>query len=513
MQLFRPKSAANLAASGSPAAIAAALLPLLLSLVPTGAEALPSFARQTGQNCVACHAGGQFPELTPYGRMFKLTGYTIGEQALPLSFMAVASASKVKDTTKSDNPPSDFQKNGAPLFSSASLFVAGKLTENVGLFSQITYDNYSAPGVASNGAGAQGFKGHTQADNIDLRFADRLIDSKRDLIYGFSLNNNPSVTDPWSTAAAWMQYVPNPSPSSSQFIDGNAPYPGFGSGGNLAGLNAYAYWNKTLYAELGGYQTANRSRSIFSSGINDAGTTKLKGTNPYWRLALTREWGPHNIMVGTSGMVSKVYDNSGDTSDPTTVRQNKDYGFDAQYQYLLDPHTVTAQLAYMKNKIRYSDASANQPVNFVDANGNPLPNTNASDTINVLRAKMTYIYDAKFGGSLGFFNRSSSTNTANQSSGYDPATGLITSDPTGALGATALSTRVGGNLSGNLGTRGFTYEAFWMPIELANNYRHVRLGVQYTTYSKFNGATGNYDGLGRDAKDNNSLFFYIWGAF
>jgi len=38
------------------------------------AEALPSFARQTGQQCVACHNG--FPELTPYGRQFKLNGYT-----------------------------------------------------------------------------------------------------------------------------------------------------------------------------------------------------------------------------------------------------------------------------------------------------------------------------------------------------------------------------------------------------------------------------------------------------
>ena len=38
------------------------------------ARALPSFARQTGQQCAACHNG--FPELTPYGRLFKLNGYT-----------------------------------------------------------------------------------------------------------------------------------------------------------------------------------------------------------------------------------------------------------------------------------------------------------------------------------------------------------------------------------------------------------------------------------------------------
>jgi hypothetical protein len=76
----------------------------------------------------------------------------------------------------------------------------------------------------------------------------------------------------------------------------------------------------------------------------------------------------------------------------------------------------------------------------------------------------------------------------------------------------APSIRVSGNLSGNPAKRGFTYEAFWMPVELSN-YRYVRLGVQYTAYSKFNGASSNYDGLGRDAKDNNTLFFYVWGAY
>src|ERR1039458_9365889 len=57
-------------------AIAASVL-VPLALAPQQAQALPAFARQTGQNCVSCHAGGQFPELTPYGRLFKMTGYTI----------------------------------------------------------------------------------------------------------------------------------------------------------------------------------------------------------------------------------------------------------------------------------------------------------------------------------------------------------------------------------------------------------------------------------------------------
>jgi len=98
---------------------------VLLFAVSNSAAAIPLFNRQTGQNCVACHAGGQFPELTPYGRLFKMTGYTIGQRTIPLSVMAVASYSKVADTSKSDDPSADFQKNASLIAPTASLFLAG----------------------------------------------------------------------------------------------------------------------------------------------------------------------------------------------------------------------------------------------------------------------------------------------------------------------------------------------------------------------------------------------------
>jgi hypothetical protein len=39
------------------------------------ARALPAFARQTDQPCATCHT--IFPELTPFGRRFKIGGYTL----------------------------------------------------------------------------------------------------------------------------------------------------------------------------------------------------------------------------------------------------------------------------------------------------------------------------------------------------------------------------------------------------------------------------------------------------
>lgn len=484
--------AVNSALSSAISAIGAVVL-AVVSLAPQPASAIPLFNRQTGQNCVACHAGGQFPELTPYGRLFKMTGYTIGQRTLPLSGMAVASYSRVADTAKSDDPGADFQKNKALILPTASLFLAGKITENIGAFTQITYDNYATQSADGR------FHGHTNADNIDIRYADRFIDTNRDLIVGASVNNNPSIADPWNTAPAWMQYVPVPSPTGSQFIDGNAPYPGFGAGGNVAGLTAYAYWNQRVYAEIGGYRTANGLFRFMSAGLSNADVTKLKGLNPYWRLAFNHEWGAHSLMVGTSGMVARVYDDPFDTSDSSTTHRFRDQGLDAQYQYLLDPHSVTGQIAYMKSHHVYPDFLAGQAAQFADASGNALPDTNATDRVNVLRAKLTYVYHAKYGGSLGLFNLTGSANMANQTSGFDPETGAITLAPD--------VSRVNANFTGNPATRGWTYEAFWTPIQ------YLRVGAQYTTYSRFNGASSNYDGFGRNAHDNNSLFLYVWAAY
>ena len=43
-------------------------------------------------------------------------------------------------------------------------------------------------------------------------------------------------------------------------------------------------------------------------------------------------------------------------------------------------------------------------------------------------------------------------------------------------------------------------------------YFNARVGLQYIWYNKFNGASSNYDGFGRNAKDNNTLFAYLWFA-
>jgi hypothetical protein len=466
-----------------------ALIIALLSAATT-VQAIPAFNRQTGQNCVACHAGGQFPELTPYGRLFKLTGYTIGERAVPLSVMGVVSYNKTSSTSSPDpefDRAATFPKDGNLIFQTASAFVGGRITDNLGAFVQFTYNNYDHQGSDSH------WIGHFSSDNLDVRYADRFVRPGGDLIFGFTMNNNPSVQDPWNSAPAWgFNVVPGSSgPATTPLIAG-------GLAQNVAGFGAYLYWNRALYAELSGYRTANGFWSFMSQGFNaERGDQQIvKGMNPYWRLALTHEWGAHNAMIGTFGLDAKVYPDLADPTGPTN--RFRDVGVDGQYQYILDPHALTITASYVHERISYADTVGGQPPPLDPDGSLELPLTNASDTLRMFRAKASYVYRARYGGTLSYFDVGGSTNSALQTSAFDPA------NPGQLLEG---SESVTGNLSGKPDTRGWTVEAFWLPVQ------YLRIGVQYTAFSRFNGASDNIDGFGRSARDNNTMFVYFWGAF
>jgi hypothetical protein len=42
---------------------------------------------------------------------------------------------------------------------------------------------------------------------------------------------------------------------------------------------------------------------------------------------------------------------------------------------------------------------------------------------------------------------------------------------------------------------------------------NTRVGVQYTAYTRFNGARDNWDDAGSNAADNNALRLFIWSAY
>src|SRR5436309_6552526 len=141
------------------------------------ARAVPAFAVQTAQPCSACHIGGFGPQLTPFGRQFKLEGYTMraGDSfTLPLSAMAVASYVHTQ-ADQSEPPAPHYGTNDNGTIDQISAFVAGGIGEHFGGFTQWTYD-----GVGRAFAW----------DNVDLRATTHETLDGNDVLLGLSFNNS-----------------------------------------------------------------------------------------------------------------------------------------------------------------------------------------------------------------------------------------------------------------------------------------------------------------------------------
>ena len=153
------------------------------------ASAVPAFAEQTGQPCASCHVGGFGPQLTPFGRAFKLGGYTLRVKPFNVPLSAMAVASYVHTKKAQDEPPTEHSKtNDNTSFDQGSVFIAGGVGSHFGGFSQITYSG-------ADRAWAW--------DNLDLRAVGTGKIADKDLIYGLTLNNSPTVEDAWNTTPAW----------------------------------------------------------------------------------------------------------------------------------------------------------------------------------------------------------------------------------------------------------------------------------------------------------------------
>jgi hypothetical protein len=444
-------------------------------LLPTTAGAVPAFARQTGQNCIACHVS--FPELTPYGRWFKLSGYTIGvRQTLPVAMMAqIARTSISNNDDGTGTSTAVTARNNAPALNGASVFLAGKATDNIGGFAQWTYSqNYNTDGTSY---------GHSGIDNTDLRWVGRIMSGSGaagseagpedvKFLYGFTLHNNPTVQDVWNTTPAFgYPYTSSPTtvgPTASTQIENTLAQ-------QVAGIGAYGFYDKTWYGELTAYRTADGAFSVLRAGqdtTTPGGVAKLSGYNPYLRLAYNKEWGSHSLMLGAFGFwLNRYVDN---TNVKSGTDRYTDLGLDAQYQYITNPHTFTMQARYVNERQSYN-SSFIQGLTF-----------NPTDNLESARLKFTYYYDRKYGVTVSpFYLRG-------------------TSDPTLYPAAP-----VTGSANGKPDSRGWTLELDYVPVQ------NIRLMLQYTAYNRFNGSSGSgYDGAtSRRPSDNNSLFFNVWFAY
>lgn len=444
-------------------AMAVAILALASSL-PDAAHAVPSYARQTGLACEACHT--VFPQLTPFGRAFKASGYTLfntlkvsdinrmKESTLslsdlpPISAMVMASTS---EAAKANDPQSSKSSTDFP--QQLSLFYAGRIADNLGAYIQVTYDDQS---------------GSIGMDNTDIRFADVAEVGGHSVIYGVSLNNNPTVQDLWNSTPAWSQpFITSPamqSPAAGAQIEGAMAQ-------LVAGISAYTFIDQSFYAEAGVYRSALQGASAAQNG--NLNNNIISGVAPYWRFAYENDWGKNSWEFGTFGLAAQL-------ENPTTPAGNAvsdslqhaptdrflDVGLDTQYQFIDDANqlTVTGRWTHEDQHLGASYAAM-----YAD---------NMSDNVDLVSLVGSYFWHRKFGATIGFF------------------------DLTGSRDSTYF-----GSANGRPDSSWGNFEVDYVP------WLNVKLGLQYTAYFKFNGATTNYDGAGRNASDNNMLFGYLWLAF
>ena len=437
---------------------------LLLSLSARNASAVPSFGRQTGMQCTACHT--VWPELNSFGRAFKLGGYVFSRSSKSYEFPPpIAAGAQISFTHIEKTLPSDFVNNnwathvtssdnniiGLPQM--FSLFYGGRIIDKIGAFVQGTFD---------------GAENKFVLDMADIRYANNSTLAGENLIYGFTLNNGPTLQDVWnSTPAFSFPFAVSsvaPTPAAATIIDGALNQ-------QVGGIGAYAYWNNLIYGEVAVYRTTK-------NGITKplgAGTRTdmiVDDAAPYWRLVLQRQWDEHSLSVGTYGMTARIF--PGGKSSGQTDRFT-DTAFDAQYERIGQKHIFTAHTTWIHE---------NQDRDASFAIGNA---SNRSDSLDTFMIHFHYDYRGSFGvlgGSLGYFSTTGDKDTLL----YSPE-------------------QVNGSRTGRPDSDGFILEADYLPWE------KIRLSLQYINYDKFNGAHSNYDGSGRNASDNNTLYVLLWLMF
>jgi len=450
----------------------------LLLLAPPPARALVQFAAQTGQPCSACHVGGFGPQLTPFGRAFKIGGYTQeggeGWQAkMPLSAMLLGSFTNTQKSLAQGAQPQHFATNNNFALDQVSLFLAGRVNDNIGGLIQFTYS---------------GVDRAFALDNTDIRLTAPLDVGGTELRVGMSINNNPTVQDPYNTTFAWgFPYVA----SAIALTPNAAPVLAGGLGGNAIGTTAYAWYDHSLYAEFGIYNTVSpRALKIMGTDYGPGGTA---GPAFYGRAAYEWNWEGQSAHVGTMFLASRFNPTMGFRMASGGMGQDgyTDFAVDAGYQYLAsENHAFTAQLIYTYEQQSLTGSMA--------AAGLQMP---ASYNLNNTRLNLTYYYQNTYGLTLGWQNT------------FGPVNPLLKTSATGPDAVTDGT----GNRTGRPNSNAFIVEADWVPFGKANSWgspwANLKLGIQYTAYTQFNGGSSNYDGARHNANNNNTLYLFAWLAF
>ncbi len=449
------------------------MLLLMYAMNPPRVLAVPSYARQTGLACSGCHYAP--PELNPAGRRFKLLGYVDkGDEtkvvtsdgskthaalnllaSLPLAVMLetsfTATKSPVPNVAANPTPPPAYTltptQNGSFQFpQDVSLFLAGAWTSNIGSFFQITYETQAD---------------HFTSDNTDIRYANKTKVSGKELVYGLDLNNNPTVEDLWNNTPAWgYPWVASntaPTPTATPVINGSLAQ-------DVAGFGGYAMWNSHLYLNMELYRTQHVGGPEPNTGVGY--THNIVGVAPYWRVAWQESTGTTQFEIGSYGMHVKSTNNGINEGVSDAYDAYTDWAFDTQYdRTLFRKDVLSLRGTYIREN---SNLASSANVDAASPGGHHL---------NTFMPNAEYHFGNRYTGTFAWFITQGTIDTRLYAP-Y-PVTGSASGDPRSA---------------------GYIANVSYWP------WQNLQLAAQYTAYTRFNGAATNYDGSGRNASANNTIY-------
>jgi len=423
------------------------------SINPPKVSAVPSYARQTGLPCSGCHYTP--PELNPAGRRFKLLGYVDkaddskvvkadpGKKRAPLDLLASLPLSVMLETSfTSTKSPVPGTQNGSV-----------EMPQDVSLFLSGAWTTHvgSFLQVTYNTQAD-----HFSMDNTDIRYANTTKWGGKEFVYGLDVNNNPTIEDLWNSTPGWgYPWVADdwaPTPTAAPIIAS--------LGQDVAGFGGYAMWDQHLYVDA----TLYRSEHVGNAQPN-AGTGfgyNIRGLAPYWRVAFQQLTGKTQYEVGTYGMHMRSSPNSITGLEDSFT----DVGVDAQIDQTLFRTDV---LSFRGTYIR-----ENSNLVAMAALGGAAP---GNHHLNTVLTNVEYHFGNKASTALGWF----STNGTADPFLYAPGA-------------------VSGSANGDPRGSGYIANFSYWP------WQNLQLSAQYTGYTRFNGASNNYDGAGRNASGNNTVY-------
>src|SRR5438128_9533203 len=190
-------------------------------------------------------------------------------------------------------------------------------------------------------------------------------------------------------------------------------------------------------------------------GIRDATVTGVQ------TCALPISWGQNYLSVGTYGMAASVFPTG--VEGPTN--RFTDFAVDLAYMHSFGSNSFTLDGTWIHEKQTWTAGGAANPTN----------------TLRTFRMDAMYHIGTRYAFTLAPFVTTGTSDTLL----YAPAP-------------------VVGSRTGSPKNDGLIAEVDVMP------WQNMRLQFQYVAYGHFNGSSSNYDGFGRRASDNNTLYILTW---